>query len=330
MEKNTACWLPISKRVGVLFIFLSLFLLSPGTGESSVKKESVVKPGNLQEVKKVGGVEGIRIQMEKGGEIYIELYPDDAPKTVFNFITQVQEGFYHGLTFHEVIPDSIVLGGEPGDDGIGYPGYTVEAELNKRKHISGAVAMARSQDPDSVGSPFYICLTPQPQRDGSYTVFGQVTEGMETVMAIQKGDRMERVLVDYSLPYILVTLVIRFVGVFLVLLVIMTGMIFMGYVTPRILAAIEKKKQGAQKASEVKKILQDAVDSDGEDLSLGGPDSPAAPEQEIAAAIGLALELEMGSRPISLLGLKKEEARGLTSSWVLQGRARQLQRKKTA
>lgn len=133
------------------------------------------------------------ITLEKGGEIRIELFPEDAPKTVESFVTLAKKGFYNGLTFHRVVPGFVVQGGDPKGDGTGGPGYTVKAEFNKRKHVRGTVAMARSQHPDSAGSQFYITFGPQPNLDGSYTVFGQVVAGMEHVDKIQVGDKMKSV-----------------------------------------------------------------------------------------------------------------------------------------
>jgi len=133
------------------------------------------------------------ITLAKGGEIRMELYPDSAPKTVESFIALAKKGFYDGLTFHRVVPGFVAQGGDPKGDGTGGPGYTLKAEFNARKHLRGAVAMARAAHPDSAGSQFYICFAPQPSLDGKYTVFGQVTAGMEVVDRIQIGDRMKTV-----------------------------------------------------------------------------------------------------------------------------------------
>ena len=133
------------------------------------------------------------ITMEKGGIIKIEFFPDDAPKTVENFITLAKKGYYDGLVFHRVEPGFVVQGGDPKGDGTGGPGYKVKAEFNKQQHVRGAVAMARSQDPDSAGSQFYITLAPAHFLDGKYTVFGKVTSGMNIVDNIKKGDKMKSV-----------------------------------------------------------------------------------------------------------------------------------------
>ena len=133
------------------------------------------------------------ITMEKGGIIKIEFFPDDAPKTVENFITLAKKGFYDGLAFHRVEPGFVVQGGDPKGDGTGGPGYKIKAEFNKQPHVRGVVAMARSNDPDSAGSQFYITLAPANFLDGKYTVFGKVTSGMDVVDKIKKGDKMKSV-----------------------------------------------------------------------------------------------------------------------------------------
>jgi cyclophilin family peptidyl-prolyl cis-trans isomerase len=142
------------------------------------------------------------ITLEKGGEIAIELFPVAAPKTVENFVKLAGEGFYDGTTFHRVVSGFVAQGGDPlsktlpaGDRrlGTGGPGYSVKAEFNKQKHDRGVVAMARSQDPDSAGSQFYITLAPAHQLDGQYTVFGRVTSGMNVVDAIRIGDKIKSI-----------------------------------------------------------------------------------------------------------------------------------------
>jgi peptidyl-prolyl cis-trans isomerase B (cyclophilin B) len=133
------------------------------------------------------------ITMEKGGEINIEFFPDDAPKTVENFVTLAKKGFYDGVTFHRVEPNFVVQGGDPKGNGTGGPGYTIKDEFNKQKHVRGMVAMARTQAPNSAGSQFYITLAPAHFLDGQYTVFGRVTSGMEVVDKIKVGDKMKSV-----------------------------------------------------------------------------------------------------------------------------------------
>ncbi|MBE0418440.1 MAG: peptidylprolyl isomerase [Coriobacteriia bacterium] len=149
------------------------------------------------------GTEAAVITTSKG-VIKFEFYPEDAPNTVAAFIERAEEGFYDGTKFHRVEPGFVIQGGDPlskTDDpmvGTGGPGYQLRAEFNDRSHLDGTVAMARSQNPDSAGSQFYICLGPQPFLDGQYTVFGQVVEGMDVVRQIAVGDAMESVRIERS------------------------------------------------------------------------------------------------------------------------------------
>ena len=161
--------------------------LSPTVQPEENNRESV----NLKEVpdKKIA-----RIEMEKGGTIDLELFPDTAPKTVANFKLLINKGFYNGLTFHRVIPGFVAQGGCPLGNGTGDPGYKIPAEFNQRPHLRGTLAMARAADPNSAGSQFYICLAPQPSLNGKYTVFGQVIAGMDIVDQIRIGDRMKKVI----------------------------------------------------------------------------------------------------------------------------------------
>ena len=133
------------------------------------------------------------ITLDNGQKIRIDFFPEDAPKTVENFVTLAKKGFYDGLTFHRIVPDFVVQGGCPKGNGTGGPGYQIKAEFNKQKHLRGSVAMARSQHPDSAGSQFYITYGPTPHLNGNYTVFGKVVEGMEHVDRIKQGDRMSSV-----------------------------------------------------------------------------------------------------------------------------------------
>lgn len=136
------------------------------------------------------------------GVIKFEFYAADAPNHVAAFIELANKGFYNGTTFHRVEPGFVIQGGDPysktneGPVGTGGPGYRLAAEFNSKQHLEGTVAMARSMDPDSAGSQFYICLAPQPGLDGQYTVFGQVIEGMDIVRATQVGDVMESVVIE--------------------------------------------------------------------------------------------------------------------------------------
>jgi cyclophilin family peptidyl-prolyl cis-trans isomerase len=115
------------------------------------------------------------------GAIELELYPEDAPKTVENFVKLSRDGFYDGLIFHRVIPDFMIQGGDPSGDGTGGPGYTFEDEPNEHRVMRGALAMANA-GPNTNGSQFFIVTADEcPWLDGKHTVFGSVTSGMDTV-----------------------------------------------------------------------------------------------------------------------------------------------------
>ncbi len=123
------------------------------------------------------------------GTIELELYPDDAPKTVQNFEALVAKGFYDGLGFHRVIPDFMIQGGCPEGSGTGGPGYTFEDEFNTHKIERGALAMANA-GPNTNGSQFFIVTADAaPWLDGKHTVFGKVTSGLDVVDAISAVDR---------------------------------------------------------------------------------------------------------------------------------------------
>ncbi len=124
------------------------------------------------------------------GKIVLEFYPDDAPNHVDTFKRLVREGFYDGVLFHRVVPGFVVQAGDPTtkdsstprpEYGAGGSGETLDAEFNERKHLRGTVGMARTTDPNSADSQFYVCLAPKPHLDRKYTVFGRVAIGMEAV-----------------------------------------------------------------------------------------------------------------------------------------------------
>jgi len=128
------------------------------------------------------------------GDIELEFYPQHAPKTVNNFVFLAQEGFYDGVTFHRVISDFMVQGGDPTGSGRGGPGYRFEDEFkgNPLKHETGVISMANA-GPNTNGSQFFITHAPQPHLDGRHTVFGKVIEGQDVVDAIRQGDVMNKV-----------------------------------------------------------------------------------------------------------------------------------------
>ena len=133
----------------------------------------------------------VTIEMENGGVITAELYPEIAPNTVANFVTLVQKGFYDGLIFHRVIPGFMIQGGDPQGTGMGGPGYSIKGEFarngfrqNNLRHSRGVLSMARSMMPNSAGSQFFIMHADAPHLDGDYAAFGKVTSGMDVVDAI--------------------------------------------------------------------------------------------------------------------------------------------------
>jgi peptidylprolyl isomerase len=138
-----------------------------------------------------GGTQVKRPQMVvtlDSGKVVIELRPDKAPRHVARITELANSGFYDGLTVVRVAPGHVVQAGDPKFDGSGGSGQTIKAEFTDLKHLRGAVGMARDEDPNSGDSQFYICLADRPHLDGKYTVFGQVTSGMELVDAMTPGD----------------------------------------------------------------------------------------------------------------------------------------------
>jgi len=128
------------------------------------------------------------------GSMELELYPKHAPKTVNNFVFLAKEGFYDGVSFHRVISDFMIQGGDPTGTGQGGPGYQFEDEVkgNPLKHETCVISMANA-GPNTNGSQFFITFSPQPHLDGNHTVFGKVITGQEVVNAIHQDDRMVKV-----------------------------------------------------------------------------------------------------------------------------------------
>lgn len=137
----------------------------------------------------------VRITTSKG-DIVFTFFADDAPQHCAAFIKLARAGFYDGTTFHRVEPGFVIQGGDPDGNGTGGPGYQLDAEFNDHPHIKGTVAMARSANPNSAGSQFYICLDDARFLDKQYTVFGQTQQGQDVVDQIRRGDAMESVTVE--------------------------------------------------------------------------------------------------------------------------------------
>ena len=137
----------------------------------------------------------VTIEMENGGKMMAELYPEVAPNTVNNFVSLVQSGFYDGLIFHRVIPGFMIQGGCPQGTGMGGPGYSIKGEFtgngfkNELKHERGVLSMARAMSPNSAGSQFFIMVEEAPHLDGQYASFGKVVEGMDVADVIVNAKR---------------------------------------------------------------------------------------------------------------------------------------------
>jgi cyclophilin family peptidyl-prolyl cis-trans isomerase len=159
-------------------------------GEKTVSKLSPEAEKALETTNEQGLSQATAVIQTTRGKITFKFYSKDAPNTSIREAELIQSGFYNGLTFHRVVPGFVVQGGDPTGNGTGGSGTKQKAEFNARKHIPGAVAMARSSDPNSADSQFYITLGTHPHLDGAYTVFGQVIEGMEVANQLQVGDRM--------------------------------------------------------------------------------------------------------------------------------------------
>ena len=140
----------------------------------------------------------VTIEMEDGGVMKAELYPEIAPNTVNNFISLVKQGFYDGVIFHRVIPGFMIQGGDPKGVGVGGPGYCIRGEFsangfqNNLAHSRGVLSMARTMAPNSAGSQFFIMHEDSPHLDGQYAAFGKVIEGIEVV------DKICSVRTDYN------------------------------------------------------------------------------------------------------------------------------------
>ena len=154
----------------------------------------------------------VTIEMENGGIMKAELYPDVAPNTVNNFISLIKKGFYDGVIFHRVIPGFMIQGGDPMGVGMGGPGYCIKGEFtqnrfkNDLKHDRGILSMARTMRPDSAGSQFFVMVEKAPHLDGAYAAFGKVIEGMEVADAIvsTRRDRSDKPLEDQRMKTVTV------------------------------------------------------------------------------------------------------------------------------
>jgi len=171
-----------------LLLFVFLLILPPALAEMKDKKFTP------EEIKKMSETKAV-IET-KLGNIELKFFPEAAPGHVSNFLELAKKGFYDGTTFHRVIPGFMIQGGDPNtkspdrsQHGMGGPGYTIKAEFSEKPHKKGILSMARAQDPNSAGSQFFICVGNASFLDGKYSVFGEVTSGIEVVDQIVSQPR---------------------------------------------------------------------------------------------------------------------------------------------
>lgn len=181
------------KKWSIVFMLAFVAILAACGNTSDEKNEKETTNAGYEKEVKENPI--VTITMENDEKIVIELYPKVAPNTVANFISLAEAGKYDGLRFHRVIPDFMIQGGDPAGNGTGGPGYEIDGEFsdnqftNDLAHDRGVVSMARSNDPDSAGSQFFIMVKKNESLDGKYASFGKVTSGMETVDAIVQVPR---------------------------------------------------------------------------------------------------------------------------------------------
>ena len=153
-----------------------------GIGESEAMADTTKSKSAVDTTEKIVREKNPIVVIETGfGNIELELFWKETPKTALNFLRLVHKGFYDGLTFHRIVPNFVIQGGDPEGTGGGGPGYTILFEKADTKHLRGSVGMARAQELNSGGSQFYICLKNLPSLDGKYVVFGKVIKGMDAV-----------------------------------------------------------------------------------------------------------------------------------------------------
>ena len=177
----------------IAIILIIIFVSRNNNQKINGEKMTDLKfPGVLTDSKIKNKV--VVIETDKG-TIKFDLYTDKAPRTVSNFIYLTELGFYNGLTFHRVEPGFVVQGGDPNGDGTGGPGYQFEDEEVQGDYLKGTVAMANS-GPNTNGSQFFICLEDKPGLPKQYNLFGQVTEGIDAVLKITVGDKINKITIE--------------------------------------------------------------------------------------------------------------------------------------
>jgi cyclophilin family peptidyl-prolyl cis-trans isomerase len=174
----------------LLYLSLAAFFISAAAfGEDKESKpavgDSVKKVEANKYMKRNADNPEIAIETDYG-TMKLELFPDVAPAHTDSMLSLIKRGFYNGLTFHRIIDNFMIQGGDPKGNGTGDAGYNLPAEFSNLKHLEGTLSMARSQDPNSASCQFFICLAPAPWLDGKYTIFGQLMEGNDVLHKIGK------------------------------------------------------------------------------------------------------------------------------------------------
>lgn len=179
------------------FAFMGLVFVLLTHVSPAISEKSRPRTFSKQEIERMK--QTTAVLETKFGEITLKFFPEVAPKHVKSFIDLASSGFYDGTTFHRVVPGFVIQGGDPhsknedrSKHGTGGPGYTLEAEFSNLPHKRGTLSMARAAHPDSAGSQFFICVADVAFLDGQYTVFGEVTEGMDVVDEIVAQPRDSR------------------------------------------------------------------------------------------------------------------------------------------
>ncbi len=174
------------------FTILAAFALMAGCKEEGQQTEQKTEATAEVQTPKTTNTNPQVVLETDSGNIVLELYPAEAPITVENFLKLVNQKFYDGLTFHRVIPGFMIQGGCPKGDGSGGPGWTIKGEFGPRKHLAGTLSMARTPDPNSAGSQFFICVDSASYLNGQYAAFGQTVEGLEVARKIVSVPRDQR------------------------------------------------------------------------------------------------------------------------------------------
>lgn len=179
-----------SRTAKIILVLVTLLLVSCASTAPKHKTYSAPPPMTIDTSKQYTAT----IETEKG-DLVLELFAKDVPVTVNNFVFLAREGFYHGTTFHRVVPGFVAQGGDPTGTGTGTPGYSFADEFTKHTHVAGALSMANS-GPNTNGCQFFITYAPQPHLDSKHSVFGQLTEGMDVLETIEQGDIIIRITIE--------------------------------------------------------------------------------------------------------------------------------------